>query len=95
MGLGGEGEGAMAVEGRIAFIPVLIWGGVGRGVEDDVVGSGVEDRARMSRFICFWLVVGGRGIWIDVGLAGRVVVGIVFLGVALLQSTFPRGKLSL
>ena len=42
MGLGGEGEGALAVEGRIALIPVLIWGGVGRGVGDDVVGSGVE-----------------------------------------------------
>ena len=50
MGLGGEGEGTLAVEGRIALIPVLFWGGVGSGVEE--VGSGV-DRAWMAWSFCF------------------------------------------
>ena len=46
MGLGGEGEGALAVEGRIAWISVLIRGwGIRSGVGRDVEGIGVEDRA--------------------------------------------------
>jgi hypothetical protein len=30
MGIGGEGDGALAVEGSIAIIPVLVWGLVWR-----------------------------------------------------------------
>ena len=40
-----------------------------------------------------WLVLGGGGIWLGMGLAGRVVVKA--LGVALLQSSLPRGKFNL
>ena len=41
-----------------------------------------------------WLVLGGGGILLEVGarLAGRVATA---LGVALLQSTLPRGKFNL
>ena len=46
MGLGGEGEGALAVEGRIAWIPVLLRGwGIRGGVGRDMEEIGVEDRA--------------------------------------------------
>ena len=69
---------------------------MGLGVEDDK-GGGVEDRASMAVSICLWLALGGGGICggLGVGLAGRVLIGVGFLGVALLQSTFPRGKFSL
>ena len=39
LGLGGEGDGGVAVEGRMALVPVLV-----RGME----GSGVEARAWME-----------------------------------------------
>ncbi len=50
MGLGGEGEGTLALEGRIASIPVLLKGwGIGGGVGRDVEGIGVEDRAWIAK----------------------------------------------
>ena len=50
MGLGGEGEGALAVEGGNDIVTVLGWG---------VVGSGVEARAWIAWSIWLWLVMGG------------------------------------
>ncbi len=49
MGLGGEGEGTLALEGRIAWVPVLRGWGIRGGVGRDVEGIGVEVRAWIAR----------------------------------------------
>ena len=76
------------MEGVGVLIMALIW---------DVVGSGVEARAFIAWSIWIWCFTGGSGIRVGVrvGMTGRVVTGFRFLGVTLLQSTFPNGKLSL
>ena len=84
LGLGGEGEGKIAVDGRMALIPVLV---------GELGGGGEEAKAWIAWSMCGWLVFGGGGIWLGMGLAGRVVVKA--LGVALLQSSLPSGKFNL
>ena len=85
LGLGGEGEGRIAVEGRMAFTPVLV---------GELGGGGGEARDWMAWSKIAWLVLGGGGILLNVWarLAGRVATA---LGVALLQSSLPSGKFTL
>jgi hypothetical protein len=74
----------VGVDGRMAKVPV-------RGV-DWAGGSGVNKDA-IAWSTWSWELRGGGGILMG-GLAGRT-IAVEALGVALLQSTLPSGKLSL
>ena len=84
VGFSGDGVGGVTVEGRVSIFTL--------GVE---WAHGFEVfNAAIAWSTWVWLV-GGGGVWVDVGLglAGRVLVE--GLGVALLHSTLPSGKFSL
>jgi hypothetical protein len=74
----------MAVDGKIAKVPVqgMDWAG-GSGVSKDAIAWSTWS----------WELRGGGGILMG-GLTGRT-IAVEALGVALLQSTLPNGKLSL